>query len=146
MMQNGAPPMDMGQTAVMPLGEAPPPPMQMYSRAEVIELTNTHEKDVQPMRDRMDRDYRLYRLTAHVNRDPVTNEPLENYARYTSNMPKVFAGKIISWLSTAELMTRVPHIEAGSHAPDVDDHKERFAIGLLRQAGERPKSTIQPTN
>ena len=145
MMQNGAPPMDMGQTAVMPLGEAPPPPIQMYSRAEVIELTNTHEKDVQPMRDRMDRDYRLYRLTAHVNRDPVTNEPLENYARYTSNMPRVFADKIISWLSTAELMTRVPHIEAGSHAPDVDDHKERFAIGLLRQADERLKSLMQPT-
>ena len=144
MMQNGAPPLDMGQTAVMPEVE-PPPPIPMYSRADVIELTNTHERDVQTLRDRMTRDYRLYRLTEHVNRDPVTNEPLQNYATYTSNMPKVFADKIISWLSNAELLIRVPHIEAGSHAPEIDDHKERFAIGLLRQADERLKSLMQPT-
>src|SRR3990167_4008589 len=144
MMQTGAPPVNRGQTAVMPEVEGPPP-IPMYSRADVIELTNTHERDVQTLRDRMTRDYRLYRLTEHVNRDPVTNEPLKNYATYTSNMPKVFADKIISWLSNAELLIRVPHIEAGSHAPEIDDHKERFAIGLLRQADERLKSLMQPT-
>ena len=147
-MQNGAPPMDMGQTALLtpPDGDLALAPVQMYSRADVIELTNTHERDVRPLVQRMENDYKLYRLDSHTNRESSPpHEVLKDYATYTSNMPRVFADKVISWLSTAELLVRVPHIEAGEHDPDVDDHKERFASGLLRQADERRKRLLQPT-
>lgn len=144
MMQNGAAPLDPAATAVM-AQPAVQEPIHLYSHSEIIELTNTHEKDVKPLVDRMDRDYRLYRLEKHVNRDRNTELPLADQgAVYTSNTPKVFADKVISWQSLAELLIRVPHIEPGLHDPGVDDLKERFAIGLLRAADDRLISMLQP--
>ena len=139
MMQNGSGP-DM-MTATMPLAA----PVQMYSRAQIVEMTNACERDHEPLRQRMRDDYSLYRLDPHVNRDSKTGEALEDFAVYTSNMPRVYADKVIAWQSLSELLVRAPHVESGSHKEETDNLKEMFAIGLLRQADERLKRLLQPS-
>lgn len=144
MMQNGyAPTAAMGiapdETALADMWMSP------YSKEDIIELTDTHERDVQPLRDRMERDYGRYRLNPHVIKDRKTGDILTNYAVYTSNTPRVFADKVISWQNLAELLIRVPHVEAGEHEEEIDNLKERFAIGCLRAADERLRRRKEPS-
>ncbi len=127
--------------AMMGLSYAP----SVYSRQQIVEAVKQHETDMTALRERMDADYERYRLTPHVNVDPVTGEELTNYAVFTSNAPKVFADKVISWQVLAELLLRVPHLESGQHQEEQDNFKERFAIGCLRSADERLKRMLQPS-
>lgn len=113
---------------------------------DVMEMVDTHERDVKALTSRMERDYSLYRLSEHVNKDSRTGEALRNYAVYTSNSPRVFADKIISWLAQAVLLIRVPHIESPvTHPDEVDNLKERFAIGCLTAADERLRRRLEPS-
>ncbi len=123
----------------------PSSPYVMPSREDIVEMVGEHERDVKPLRLRMEADYDRYRLIPHVNVDRGTGQVLEHLAVYTSNAPRVFADKIISWLTLAELLVRVPHVEVGGHEPEVDNRKERFAIGNLRAADERLKRLLQPS-
>ena len=126
-------------------GMAPAAPSYMPpSQNDIMEMTNTHERDTEPLRQRMEDDHDRYLLKSHVNRDTETKEPLPNYAVYTSNRWRVFADKVISWQTLAELLPRVRHVEAGGHPEEVDNHKERFAIGTLRAADERLTRFMQP--
>ncbi len=109
----------------------------MYSREDIVEMVNQHERDTDPLRVRMDKDFDLYRLTTHINRDHETGDALENYATYTTSAPRVFADKVISWQVMAELLIRAPHMDAGGHPEEADNFKERFAIGCLKAADER---------
>ncbi len=113
------------------------PPIPTYSREDIVEMVNQHERDTDPLRIRMDKDFDLYRLTTHINTDHETKEALSNYAVYTTSAPRVFADKVISWQVMAELLIRAPHMEAGGHQEDADNLKERFVIGCLRAADER---------
>ena len=70
---------------------------------EILEMVDTHERDSEVLRSRMDGDSGLYRLEEHVNRDPVTKEILKNYATFTSSSPRSYADKVISWLGLAGL-------------------------------------------
>lgn len=119
------------------------PPTPAYSREDIVEMVNQHETDTRPLRERMDKDFGLYRLTAHVNTDHETGEALENYAVYTTSAPRVFADKVISWQTMAELLVRAPHMEAGKHPEEADNFKERFAIGNLKAADERLIGKLQ---
>ena len=116
-----------------------------YSNADIVQMVNQHETDMTELRTRMEEDYSRYRLTPHVNVDKVTGQPILNTAVYTSNAPKVFADKVISWQVLAELLVRVPHLEAGQHEEEADNLKERFAIGNLRAADERLRRMLQPS-
>ncbi len=116
-----------------------------FSRTQIVEAVNQHETDMTALYERMNGDYERYRLTPHVNTDPVTGEELSNYAIFTSNAPKVFADKVISWQNLAELLLRVPHLEAGQHQEETDNLKERFIIGCLRAADERLKRMLLPS-
>lgn len=123
----------------------PAPSYAMPSRDDIVEMVGEHERDVEPLRRRMEADYSRYRLIPHVNMNRETGQVLEHLAVYTSNAPRVFADKIISWLTLAELLLRVPHVEAGGHEPEIDNLKERFAIGNLRANDERLKRLLQPS-
>lgn len=116
------------------------------SSEDILQMVSAHETDTEALRKRMYDDYKLYRLTSHVNVDPVDEEALRNYAVFTSNSPRVFADKVISWLTQAELVIRIPHIiETQTHPPEVDNLKERFAIGCLRSADERLTRRLDPS-
>ena len=60
---------------------------------DIIRLVEDHYDVTEPLRDRMDTDHNLYRLTPYDAGD--------GYQSYTSNEPQTYADKIISWLSDA---------------------------------------------
>jgi len=119
-----------------------PAPMPIYSNRDIVDMVDQHERDTEALRTRMEQDYSRYRLTSHVNRDR-DGTVLEDYAVYTTNAPRVFADKVISWQTLAELLIRVPHLDAGQHPEEGDNLKERFVIGCLRSADERLKRMLQ---
>lgn len=121
------------------------PVMPSYSREDIVKMVDQHETDHQPLYDRMNGDFERYRLTTHTIRDSVSGQEIKGYAVYTSNAPRTYADKVISWLTLAELLIRVPHIEAGDHPEEADNLKERFAIGCLESANERLKRMLQPS-
>jgi hypothetical protein len=126
-------------------GSAPASPYAPPEPKDIIDMTDTHERDNEPLRTRMRNDYSRYRLDPHVIVDKVSGELLETYAVYTSNEPRVFADKLISWQNLAELLIRVPHMDPAQHTEEADNLKERFAIGCLRAADERLKRLKQPS-
>jgi len=109
----------------------------------VIAAVEKHRAETDALRRRMDSDYSLYRLDTHVIHDALGNE-MDGFAVYTSNAPKVFAKKIMAWVSQAQMVLRIPHMEATRADRTVDDLKERFLIGLLRAADERLLGQMAP--
>src|SRR3990167_2221101 len=105
-MMPSAPPNGNGTGLYLPSPAMPT--FSNYSNTQIIEMVDQHEQDMQSLVTRMDNDFSRYRLTTHVLKDNVNGEPLEGYAVYTSNAPRVFADKVISWQVLSELLIRVP--------------------------------------
>ena len=103
---------------------------------EIINLVDSHYDSTEPLRSRMDTDHDLYRLTPYDAGD--------GYQSYTSNEPQTYADKIISWLSDAELIVRIPLNGNPRNSREKNNQKERFVIGALRSANERLIDRLQP--
>ena len=104
---------------------------------EIISLVEQHDYDTHALRDRFTSDYRLYRLEEF--------DAGEGYESYTSNEPQTYADKVISFLTDAELVVRVPYNNTNEEQREFNDAKERFIIGTLRSADERLQRRLQPT-
>ena len=130
-----------------PNGRAPAPSRPRapgYTNEDIIKMVDQHEKDVQPLRDRMEQDYERYRLAEFQPIDEVTGGPLTGYASYTSSDPRAFANKVMAWLSQAKLLIRVKHTNDRTHDAKADNLKENLAIGLLNAADERLGRMLHP--
>ena len=103
---------------------------------EIINLVEDHHDSTYPMRDRMDEDHRLYRLEPYDAGD--------GYQSYTSNEPQVYADKIISFLTSAELIIRIPADGNDREQRDINNNKERFLIGALRSADDTLSMRMTP--
>ena len=90
---------------------------------EISKLVDDHRDATYPFRERMQDDYELYMLN--------TYDAGDGYESYTSNEPRTYADKIISWLSAAELTMRIPNIENVRDMREMNDAKEKFLIGIL---------------
>ena len=104
---------------------------------EIVNLVEAHREATYPFRDRMQDDYDLYIMRPY--------EAGDGYESYTSNEPRTYADKIISWLSAAELIIRIPNIEEPREMREINDAKEKFLIGILRAADERLRRRLQPS-
>ena len=69
----------------------------------------------------------------------------DGYESYTSNEPRTYADKIVSWMAAAELVIRIPNIEEPRERREMNDAKEKFLIGLFRGADERLRRRLQPS-
>ena len=103
---------------------------------DIISLVDSHYDSTEPLRSRMDTDHDLYRLAPYDAGD--------GYQAYTSNEPQTYADKIISWLSDAELVVRIPVNGNPRNSREDNNKKERFIIGALRAANERLIDKLQP--
>ena len=103
---------------------------------DIIALVDGHYDATEPLRDRMEEDHALYRLTPY--------DAGEGYQSYTSNEPRTYADKVMGWITGAEMTVRIPHDGADQELRDKNDQKERFLIGVLRAADERLCSMMQP--
>tara|TARA_Y100000310_G_scaffold328485_1_gene396680 strand:+ start:782 stop:2560 length:1779 start_codon:yes stop_codon:yes gene_type:complete len=84
----------------------------------------------------MDADHNLYRLSPYDAGD--------GYQSYTSNEPQTYADKIISWMSSADRVVRIPPNGNPRNNREVNNDKERFIIGALRAANERLANRLLP--
>jgi len=104
---------------------------------QISKLVDDHYDSTYPFRARMQEDYDLYTLTDYDAGD--------GYESYTSNEPRTYADKIVSWLSAAELTIRIPNIEETRERREMNDAKEKFLIGVLTGADERLRRRLQPS-
>ena len=104
---------------------------------EIASLVEGHKEATYPMRDRMQDDYDLYIMRPYDAGD--------GYESYTSNEPRTYADKIISWMAAAELIIRIPNTDEPREMRDMNDAKEKFLIGLFRGADERLRRRMQPS-
>ena len=104
---------------------------------EIVNLVEKHREGTYPFRDRMQDDYDLYIMRPYDAGD--------GYESYTSNEPRTYADKIVSWMAAAELVIRIPNIEEPRERREMNDAKEKFLIGLFRGADERLRRRLQPS-
>jgi len=108
-----------------------------YKPERIIDKVESHYEATEPLRNRMDRDYSLYRL------DPY--DAGDGYQSYTSNEPSTYADKIISFVVGSEMVARIPNISENEDDRDANNMKERFFLGALRSADERLKQASMPS-
>ena len=96
---------------------------------DIIKMVDDHYDATDTLRQRMDSDHELYRLSPYDAGD--------GYQSYTSNAPQTYADKVISWLAGAETVIRIPPNGNPRNSREVNNDKERFIIGALRSADER---------
>jgi hypothetical protein len=106
--------------------------------SKITKKVEQHFTDTTPLRDRMDDDYKLFALGQHLPDSPEGQE-LENegYRIYTSNEPRTYAQKVISWMVSAKLIVRIPVHDETRHERDIDQMKEKFILGVLNSADDR---------
>ena len=111
--------------------------MANYTPEEITALVDNHYDLTEPMRSRMDDDHKLYRLDEFDAGD--------GYQSYTSNEPQVYADKLISWMTSADMVIRIPYGNSEREQRENNDSKEKFLIGILKSADERLMNRLQPT-
>ncbi len=111
--------------------------MANYKPEEIIALVDNHYDLTEPLRTRMDDDHKIYRLEEF--------DAGEGYQSYTSNEPQVYADKLISWLTSAEMVIRIPYVNSQREMRENNDAKERFLIGLVKAADDRLTARFQPS-
>ena len=110
--------------------------MANYKPEEISALVDNHYDLTEPLRTRMDNDHKLYRLEEF--------DAGEGYQSYTSNEPQVYADKLISWMTSSEMVVRIPYGNSEREQRENNDAKERFLIGLSKAADERMANRFQP--
>ena len=103
----------------------------------IIEKVESHYDATEPLRNRMDKDYSLYRL------DPY--DAGDGYQSYTSNEPSTYADKIISFVVQSEMIARIPNVSEKEDVRKANNMKEKFFLGALRHADERIKKASMPS-
>ena len=110
--------------------------MANYKPEEIIALVDSHYDLTEPLRTRMDDDHKLYRLEEF--------DAGEGFQSYTSNEPQVYADKLIAWMTSAEMVVKIPYGNSEREQRENNDSKERFLLGLVKAADERLTSRFQP--
>lgn len=92
--------------------------------------------DFASRRARMESDYGLYRQNEFDAGD--------GYQSYTSNRPRTLADKIISWMSEARMVARVPFNPTDPEGRSKATLKERWVVGTLQQIDDQLCTTMMP--
>ena len=95
---------------------------------EIMNAVQRHADETESLRERMEKDYDIYRLAPFDAGD--------GYQSYTSNEPQTYADKIIGWMAAHRLIVTVPHRGDALQERERNDQKERFLIGLLKAVDE----------
>ena len=108
-----------------------------YKPERIIDKVESHYDATEPLRNRMDKDYTLYRL------DPY--DAGDGYQSYTSNEPSTYADKIVSFVVGSEMIARIPNVSEKEDIRIANNMKEKFFLGALRSADERIKKASMPS-
>ena len=108
-----------------------------YKPEKIIDKVEGQYEATEPLRNRMDRDYSLYRLDSYDAGD--------GYQSYTSNEPSTYADKIISFVVQSEMVARIPNVSEKEEDRKKNNMKEKFFLGALKHADERIKKASMPS-
>ncbi len=115
--------------------------MANYTPEEITALVDNHYELTEPLRTRMDDDHKLYRLEEF--------DAGEGYQSYTSNEPQVYADKLIAWMTSAEMIVRIPYNNSEREQRENNDAKENDGMifnsvfkQIKRLANKKPTSKI----
>ena len=100
-------------------------------------MVEAHHSATFPLRDRMEKDHGIYRLEPYDAGD--------GYRSFTSNEPQVMADKIVSWLTSAEMVVRIPFSGNKRDQRDTNNQKERFLTGIIRAADDNLMQRLLPS-
>lgn len=117
---------------------------------KATEITERHEKFIerrQPLIDRFDRDFELWRLSDDALTNGINKDLREGeYDRMVSNLPAVLANKVIEMLSDSRLLYSYPiETEKTKGEKARLSQTERFVYGCLNAADMRLLSYTLPT-
>ena len=118
-------------------------PTNINDPDEIIRAVGRQEEQTLPLRDRMEGDYRLYRLEPYQEVDGY-GQPVEGFRSYTSNAPQVYADKVIQWIARAEFGIRIPQGGRTRAQRAVDALKEKWTWGLMRSVDRRIQQRMEP--
>ena len=104
---------------------------------DIIDMVEAHHSATFPLRDRMEKDHSIYRLEPYDAGD--------GYRSFTSNEPQVMADKIVSWLTSAEMVVRIPFSGNKRDQRDTNNQKERFLTGIIRAADDNLTQRLLPS-
>jgi len=104
---------------------------------DIIDMVEAHHSATFPLRDRMEKDHSIYRLEPYDAGD--------GYRSFTSNEPQVMADKIVSWLTSAEMVVRIPFSGNKRDQRDTNNQKERFLTGIIRAADDNLMQRLLPS-
>ena len=120
-------------------------PTNINDPDEIIRAVGRQEEQTLSLRDRMEGDYRLYRLEPYQEVDGY-GQPVEGFRSYTSNAPQVYADKVIQWIARAEFGIRIPQGGRTRAQRAVDGLKEKWTWGLMRSVDRRIQQRMEPAN
>ena len=118
-------------------------PTNINDPDEIIRAVGRQEEQTLSLRDRMEGDYRLYRLEPYQEVDGY-GQPVEGFRSYTSNAPQVYADKVIQWIARAEFGIRIPQGGRTRAQRAVDALKEKWTWGLMRSVDRRIQQRMEP--
>ncbi len=118
-------------------------PTNINDPDEIIRTVGRQEEQTLSLRDRMEGDYRLYRLEPFQEVDGY-GHPVEGFRSYTSNAPQVYADKVIQWIARAEFGIRIPQAGRTRAQRAVDALKEKWTWGLMRSVDRRIQQRMEP--
>lgn len=114
--------------------------LESYSPSAIINRVNHEETSTSDLRERFDKDL------SRLNLEPFTGlrDKDKGYLHYTSNAPRTYAKKLLSWIAAAVQAIRVENVGEQVEQRQQNDAKERFAIGLLRQVDDQMARLLLP--
>ncbi len=113
--------------------------MLSESPRDELKIAEKLEERLRPLKERMDRDYGLFRLTRFKMPDEEGS-----WDNFTANTPAVLAHYIINLLSTAKKRLYIPIDTEAKRERKMLSNTERAAIGIINLADEY--LTALPTN
>jgi hypothetical protein len=106
--------------------------------SDILGMVEEHLAQTQPLRDRMDDDYRLERL------EKFEHEDLTGFHTTTHSEPRTQGRKEMSLLTTAKRLIQVSQAQKDKDERAISDEAERFYLGIFSVNDERLVRSGQP--
>jgi hypothetical protein len=115
--------------------------LSAYTPDAIIHRVNQEELATTDLRQRFDDDL------DRVNLKEFTGLKQEDkgYKHYTSNAPRTYMKKLLSWIVAAEQIISVENVGEQVEQRQYNDAKERFAIGVLRHTDDQMQRLLLPS-
>ncbi len=112
------------------------------TESDIITAVKQRETELQPLRERFENDYGLWRLTPYSLDKKIGT--ISEYENYTTNEPKTLANRVIEILSASPLLIRIPLELDSEEKRKRKSATERLIYGAMNLANFRLQMLMMP--